>query len=134
MLKSLFNTTNRPWGMFKVILESEFFWVKILQIKPKSRTSLQSHKNRTEQWTVIKGKALAEVINRQGQIVQVWLKPGGRFEIHPNTIHRITNESETTALIILEHAFGKPDENDITRHQDDYGRVPTSKSSNHSKA
>lgn len=110
--------------MFEVVLKSDFFWVKILQVKPKARTSLQCHQNRAEQWTVIKGKAMVEIQEPEQSMKKFHIKPGGRLEIQPYTIHRVTNESDTTALIILEHAFGAPDEDDIVRYEDDYGRAP----------
>lgn len=119
-----FETVNRPWGRFAVVLQSDFFWVKFLQVKPKQRTSLQSHQRRTEQWTVIKGKCVVEVEQfGKTELLRVYVRPGGRFEIKPNTLHRITNASDDTSLLIMEHAFGEPDEEDIFRAEDDYGRA-----------
>ena len=66
--------------------------MKIILVK--GRTSLQSHKRRTEYHISIKS------IKR----------------ITPNQIHRMTKG------LYVELAFGLPHEEDITRYEDDYGR------------
>lgn len=39
---------RRPWGWFIRLFNTPFFWVKLIKIHPGHRTSLQSHKMRSE--------------------------------------------------------------------------------------
>lgn len=110
---------NRPWGSFEVLCQESNYKVKRLIIKPNSRISLQSHNNRAEYWTMVEGLKGELLLNHK--IID--LKQGDTVVIKPKDIHRITNCSSTTDLVIIEVQTGKCDEEDITRYADDYNRV-----------
>ena len=76
------------------------------------------HKNRSENWIVVKGKAKVEI----DQKIQYLSKNQSAY-IPLGALHRLSNPSETP-LIIIEVQSGKTlDENDIIRFEDSYGRV-----------
>ena len=41
---------ERPWGTFEVLYEEEGLKVKRIVVKPGKRLSLQSHRQRAENW------------------------------------------------------------------------------------
>ncbi|BCZ18200.1 Mannose-6-phosphate isomerase ManC [Helicobacter sp. NHP19-003] len=107
----------RPWGSFEVLLEHPFFKVKLLEITPHKRLSLQRHQHRSEHWVVVEGVA-SVVVGKQSLSVptneSVFIKQG--------QIHRLGNDTNEP-LKILEVQCGEIlDENDIERLQDDYKR------------
>ena len=78
-----------PWGGMWKLIHLPNFWLKIIRVK--GRTSLQSHKNRTEYHF-------------------------GWYKVNPGEKHRMQHG------LFLEIATGKPEEFDIVRYEDDYGR------------
>jgi len=83
---------KRPWGVMFKCIHTKRFWIKVILVK--GRTSLQSHKRRTEYHISVRG-------------IQ---------KIMPNQQHRMTKG------LYIECALGLPSEEDITRYEDDYGR------------
>ena len=57
-----YEAETRPWGMYQVLLDTEFTKVKLITVAPGSRLSLQSHQKRQEQWTLVRG-TLTVVLN-----------------------------------------------------------------------
>lgn len=106
---------NRPWGGYIILKKTENFWLKKLIIKPKCRTSLQSHKLRDEVWIVMNGEIKVQIGDKE-----LNLNEGDILHIPKMRKHRIYSE---TSACILEVAFGKVLETDIIRYEDDYGRV-----------
>lgn len=106
---------KRPWGGYTILKKTNRFWVKKLLIRQKERFSLQSHCDREEVWFVLSGTILAQIgkERRKG-------KSGDFFFVPKKKKHRITGITEA---VVLEVAFGKTLETDITRYEDDYGRV-----------
>ncbi len=103
---------NRPWGSYRVIEDSEDYKIKILEIDPKSSISLQSHKSRSEHWVVLSGRA--NIINGNKNYN---LKKNESTFIPKNTIHKITNNSKTNILRIIEIQTGTYfGEDDIKRY------------------
>ena len=109
-------TEKRPWGKFEQFTHNEVSTVKILTVKPRKRLSLQYHKNRKEFWRVLEGNGKVTIGNKIFKA-----KPGNEFTINKKQKHRI--EGGSKELKILEISFGKFDENDNVRLEDDYGRV-----------
>ncbi|WP_104732654.1 sugar phosphate nucleotidyltransferase [Helicobacter salomonis] len=106
----------RPWGSFEVLLEHPTFKVKLLEITPHKRLSLQRHQHRSEHWVVVEGVA-SVVLEEQNLEVHanesVFIKQG--------QLHRLGNSTDQP-LRILEVQCGLCDENDIERLEDDYKR------------
>jgi len=109
--------TKKPWGRFTTyVANSGGVTVKIVEVYPGQRLSLQYHKKRSERWVCLEGKALVE-IGRRKRV----LRPGQEAEIPTKTRHRLGGG--TLGTKVLEIAQGVFDEDDIIRLEDDYGRV-----------
>ncbi|MDQ4066679.1 MAG: phosphomannose isomerase type II C-terminal cupin domain [Thermoproteota archaeon] len=107
---------SRPWGRFEKFHENKFCTVKLIYVNANSRLSLQYHKKRSEFWKVIKGTAMVEIDKKR-----IVLGQGETITIPRQAKHRVLAlESE---CIILEISYGRFDENDIVRLEDDYHRV-----------
>jgi mannose-6-phosphate isomerase len=107
---------NRPWGKFEKFHENRPCTVKLIYVNANSRLSLQYHKKRSEFWKVVKGTAMVEIDGKT-----VTLREGETITIPRQTKHRVL--ALENDCIILEIAYGKFDENDIVRLEDDYHRV-----------
>jgi len=107
---------ERPWGSFIEFALNEPVTVKIITVKAGQAFSLQSHKKRAEFWRIISGGGTITIGDASSAI-----KPGGDYEIPPNTKHRI--EASSHPVVILEVSRGDFDENDIVRFEDKYGRA-----------
>ncbi|MDQ3882026.1 MAG: phosphomannose isomerase type II C-terminal cupin domain [Thermoproteota archaeon] len=107
---------SRPWGRFEKFHENKSCTVKLIYVNANSRLSLQYHKKRSEFWKVIKGTAMVELDEKR-----IVLEEGETITIPRQVRHRVRAlESE---CIILEISYGRFDENDIVRLEDDYQRV-----------
>ncbi len=112
---------HRPWGSMSMLGTTSDYKVKRLDILPGKRISLQLHKNRTEYWVVVRGRAR---VTRGDEVIT--LVPGDTTVIPALTRHRIENPgAELLSLIEVQLGtyFG---EDDIVRFQDDFGRADTS--------
>jgi len=109
-------TVERPWGTYTTLGQwSDRITLKVLKINPRSRISLQKHEHRDEEWTCLSGTARVTVGRRT-----FVLRVGKRVFIPRKKLHRV---SSVGGAEILEVTYGKFDENDIVRVEDDYGRV-----------
>ena len=109
-------TEHRPWGKFEKFHENQLSTVKLIYIKANSRLSLQYHRERSEFWKVIKGTAEVEL---NGKIIEV--KEEETIDIPKGVRHRV--KALDNNCVILEISYGKFDENDIVRIEDDYQRI-----------
>ena len=111
---------SRPWGRFEKFHENKSCTVKLIYVNANSRLSLQYHKKRSEFWKVIKGTAMVEIDEKR-----IVLGEGETITIPRQAKHRVLAlESE---CVILEISYGRFDENDIVRLEDDYQRVTVPK-------
>ncbi|MEK6809955.1 MAG: HAD-IIB family hydrolase, partial [Nanoarchaeota archaeon] len=108
--------TERPWGNFEQFTANEISTVKILEVNPQQRLSLQSHKHREELWIALDEGVIAEING-----LKHYLQKGDKIVVPKETRHRLSSESGTVR--VLEIAFGNFDENDILRFEDDFGRA-----------
>ena len=107
---------KRPWGKFERFTLNEKSSVKIISVNAGKRLSLQYHKKRKEFWRVLSGKGRVTIGNK---ILNA--KKGDEFIVKTRQKHRI--EALGEGIVILEISFGKFDENDIVRLEDDFGRI-----------
>lgn len=108
----------RPWGNYKVLHDGEDCKVKIIEVLPGQRLSLQSHEKRNEYWYIITGQGLMTLGNFVFPI-----KKGGKINIPVKMKHRIENTG-TEVLKFVEIQTGSYfGEDDIVRYDDDYGRA-----------
>lgn len=109
---------QRPWGSWEVLNHADGFKVKLIEVSPGQRLSLQRHKQRIEHWVVIEGEA--KVINKNETIV---LKKDQFISIDKSVTHRLENHKDKK-LRVLEIQLGKYlEEDDIERLEDDYHRA-----------
>jgi mannose-1-phosphate guanylyltransferase len=106
---------TRPWGRFEKFNENQLCTVKLIYINEGSRLSLQYHRQRWEQWKIIKGTAEIQIDEKIFVV-----KQGETVVIPKNAKHRI--KALRGNSIVLEISYGKFDENDIVRLEDDYQR------------
>ncbi|MEY4642377.1 MAG: mannose-phosphate guanylyltransferase/mannose-6-phosphate isomerase [Pseudomonadota bacterium] len=109
---------TRPWGSWRVLAESPGYKVKILEVLPGQRLSLQYHHHRSEHWVVIAGTARVCIAERYYDMhtMQSVLIPA-------RTIHRIENPYSEVLQIVEVQRGDILDEEDIVRLEDDYQRT-----------
>lgn len=107
---------DKPWGRYKVIYSTPTMWVKTIEVKSWASLSLQSHAERDEYWHAPEGRFWAVIGDEE-----VALNENEVYRVPAGTKHRIINPSRYT-LHLTEVAVGRPDEDDIIRYEDDYGR------------
>lgn len=114
----------RPWGNWQMLGENEGYWVKRISVNPGKRLSLQYHLHRSEKWVIVTGQGLVTLCQDkncyQENIRTVTI--GDVVYIPQEVIHRIDNTG-LIPLVFIEVALGKPEEDDIIRLKDDFGRI-----------
>jgi mannose-6-phosphate isomerase len=109
---------ERPWGSWHILDVGDGFQVKRLVVKPGARLSLQSHRHRAEHWTVVTGIAECTI----DDVVKT-ISVGESVDIPVGAKHRLANPGSETMVIIEVQLGSYTGEDDIIRHEDDYGRV-----------
>lgn len=107
----------RPWGSWESLLKGPGYQIKLLEIHPGKKPSLQRHHHRSEHWIVIAGSArvtcdedVAEVHVNQSAFIPV------------GAVHRIEN-CGLVPLKVIEVQVGEYlGEDDIIRIEDDWSR------------
>ena len=114
------HSERRPWGRFEKFHENKPCTVKLIYVNPNSRLSLQYHNRRSEFWKIVRGTAIVELEGKT-----IILTEGETLTIPRQAKHRVgALDSDCT---ILEIAYGKFDEKDIVRIEDDYQRAAVPK-------
>ena len=110
--------TNKPWGNFQIIEKGTNYLVKKITVFPKGKLSLQTHQHRSENWIIIDGNAEVIIDDEKKE-----LRPKQSIFIPNKAKHSLANLSAQN-LILIEVWHGEIlDEEDITRHEDIYGRI-----------
>jgi cytidyltransferase-like protein len=115
-----FARSVRPWGEFYGWDQGKKWNLKTIYVKPKSRLSLQYHKHREECWLLVAGDATATVRDSRGREKKVPLVLGETFCVGKGQTHRLESKK---GGVVVEVAYGKFDEDDIVRLEDDHGRA-----------
>jgi len=109
---------SRPWGWYVTTLSMPGYKTKVFSVNPGQRLSLQSHKQRKEMWSIVKGEGLCTVGRNLMQVSENSL-----ISVPAGVIHRIENLSPAEPLVVSEVQIGDYcEEDDIARYSDDYGR------------
>jgi mannose-1-phosphate guanylyltransferase/mannose-6-phosphate isomerase len=107
----------RPWGDWTVLDAGSGYVVKRIRVTPGGILSLQRHRHRAEEWTVVAGVAQVTLDQRQFD-----LSAGQSAHIDTGDIHRIANRG-TEDVVFIEVQTGLIlSEDDIERLEDRYGR------------
>ena len=107
----------RPWGEYKVLLDTDYCKVKLITVNPHQRLSYQYHNKRSECWTVVKGRLYATIDD-----IRTFRDEGGNFFIPQGTKHRAQNISDEPIQFIEVQTGTYFGEDDIVRIEDDYNR------------
>lgn len=110
-------TETRPWGAYQNLFESSGFLVKLIEVAPGRRLSLQRHFRREEYWVIVSGTGVFRLGSEERPVA-----PGDMLHVGLEQIHRVTNDGQVP-LMILELQKGACDEGDIERIEDDYKRA-----------
>lgn len=108
---------ERPWGSYKTLEMGEGYQVKIIEVNPGGRLSLQKHFKRSEHWVVIKGKPTITV----GEEVKQ-MHVNTAVYVPVETKHRLENFTDQTVAIIEVQVGAYLGEDDIERLEDIYCR------------
>ena len=110
---------ERPWGNFKILLDTPYTKVKRITVNPNQKLSLQYHNHRSEVWTVVSGYGKVQV----GDVTK-GAKTGSVIEIPIGYKHRVI--ASEVGITFVEVQLSKSrnfSEDDIVRIEDDYGRT-----------
>ena len=110
-------TEIRPWGAFQNLYEAAGFLVKLIEVAPGHRLSLQRHFKREEFWIVVAGEGVFELDGEEKTI-----GVGAMVRVGIKQTHRVANRG-ASPLLILELQKGECEEDDIERLADDYRRA-----------
>ena len=113
-----FKREKRPWGFFKVLMETDSSKVKLISVSIGHKLSLQKHKYRSETWYIVQGKAKVTKGNERFTMLN-----GDSIIIHKNEEHRLENASNEPLEIIEIQTGSYFGEDDIIRLKDSYGRA-----------
>lgn len=117
-LIKIHNLVYRPWGSYQVLLESKFYKIKQIIVRPNKRLSLQKHFHRNEHWVVVSGSA---VVENDGK--KIILHQNESTFIPMGSIHRLENQGKID-LVMIEVQVGEYlGEDDIVRIEDDFKRI-----------
>tara|TARA_B100000886_G_scaffold263109_1_gene187752 strand:- start:1463 stop:2899 length:1437 start_codon:yes stop_codon:yes gene_type:complete len=107
----------RPWGHYLSVVEGNRWKVKLIQVKPGEKLSLQMHHHRSEHWVVVSGTAKVEVDNKIETLSEnqsVYIPLGSK--------HRLSNPGKISLTLIEVQSGSYVGEDDILRFEDIYGR------------
>lgn len=110
-------TSLRPWGSWTSLLSGPGFQIKLLEIKPGCKPSLQRHEHRSEHWIVVEGNG---TVTRNREVIEV---PTNESVFLPlGSVHRVENSGGDMLKIIEVQVGDYLGEDDIIRLQDDWHR------------
>lgn len=107
----------RPWGQWTSLLSAPSYQIKLIEVKPGSRLSLQRHHHRSEHWIVVSGSAL---VSRDGVPIEVHANESIFLPV--GCTHRLENNGEEPLQLIEVQVGDYLGEDDIERLDDDWSR------------
>ena len=107
----------RPWGNYLSVVEENRWKVKLIEVKPNAKLSLQMHHHRSEHWVVVEGTAKVEIDNQ----VKI-LSENESVYIPLGSKHRLSNPGKISLTLIEVQSGSYVGEDDIIRFDDIYGR------------
>lgn len=110
-------TEKRPWGSYTVLDVGSGFKIKLVEVNPNKRLSLQKHNSRAEHWVVVSGSAQVTHENRIKTV-----KSNQSIYIPKGAKHRIENRSSLPLKIVEVQTGSYLGEDDIERFEDDFKR------------
>ena len=108
----------RPWGFYESVVEDSRWQVKLINVKPGAKLSLQRHNHRSEHWIVVSGTAKIEVDDKE-----IILYENQSSYIPLGSKHRLSNPGKIPLKLIEVQSGSYLGEDDIERFEDNYGRI-----------
>ena len=108
---------KRPWGSYTVLQAALGFKIKLIEIEPKKRLSLQRHNKRAEHWVVVSGCAKVT----RGK-TEKFIRSNESIYIPKGVKHRLENPAASTLKIVEVQTGDYLEEDDIERFEDDFRR------------
>ena len=109
--------SQRPWGRYEILSESDDHKVKTIWVYPGKRLSYQRHEKRAEHWFIVQGSAR---ITLNGDIFE--MGAGDSIDIEIGDLHRIENIGSEDVIFVEVQTGTYFGEDDIERIEDDFGR------------
>jgi len=109
---------TRPWGDWEVLDAGPGYVVKRIRVSPGGILSLQRHRHRSEDWTVVAGVGRVTLGERQFD-----LAAGQSAHVNVGEVHRIANPGSVGVIFIEVQTGVLLSEEDIERLEDSYGRT-----------
>lgn len=108
---------ERPWGKYEIMYSDNECQIKLIEINPNSRLSLQSHQYRAEKWRILEGNPIVTLRDHTFPV-----SPGTTVFVKQGDIHRIAAGKDKVVFLEIQTGtyFG---EDDIVRYEDDYDRM-----------
>ncbi|SES68109.1 mannose-1-phosphate guanylyltransferase/mannose-6-phosphate isomerase [Oceanicella actignis] len=108
---------HRPWGWYETLAMGERFQVKVIQVRPGGKLSLQSHMHRSEHWVVVEGTARVTVGAEERLLTE-----NESVYIPLGATHRLENPGKVPLRLIEVQSGPYLGEDDIIRYEDIYAR------------
>lgn len=108
---------HRPWGNYQTLLLDATYQLKIIEINPGGKLSLQKHAKRMEHWIVIVGQPTITIDNECKKY-----NVNDHIFIPIGSLHRLENTTNTIIKIVEVQSGTYLGEDDIIRIDDIYGR------------
>ncbi|MBK16603.1 MAG: mannose-1-phosphate guanylyltransferase/mannose-6-phosphate isomerase [Prochlorococcus sp. SP3034] len=108
----------RPWGFYESIVDDSRWQVKLINVKPGEKLSLQRHHHRSEHWIVVSGTAKVEINEKE-----INLHENQSSYIPIGSKHRLSNPGKIPLKLIEVQSGSYLGEDDIERFEDNYGRT-----------
>lgn len=112
-----FPREHRPWGWFDCLVKGPRFQVKRIVVNPGGALSLQSHRHRSEHWTVVEGNAKVTIDGTVQMVAE-----NQSVYIPAGAVHRMENPGEGPMILIEVQTGSYLGEDDIQRFEDIYAR------------
>ena len=109
--------SQRPWGRYEILQESDIHKTKCIWVDPGKRLSYQRHQKRAEHWFIVAGTAQVVIDD-----VTSTLNAGDSVSISIGQLHRIGNIGEDVMIFVEVQTGTYFGEDDIERIQDDFSR------------
>lgn len=117
---------NRPWGIREILKKEPGFRVRKITIFPGLKLSNHMHNKRNENYTVVTGVLTIELDN---EVIN--LQEGESYNIEPNVMHLLRNDTDEDVILIEVDTGGEIDEWDMV-HADELGNSPYTAKSDYS--
>ena len=108
---------HRPWGFYESIEEGNCWQIKRIEVNPGASLSLQKHNHRSEHWIVVEGTAKVQVNDEMKLLTK-----NESIYIPIKSKHRLSNDTQSSLVLIEVQTGDYLGEDDIVRFDDIYGR------------